>query len=159
MINKNRNIILLLGFLLLSGCGFKVLNKTELRSFQIKEIVTKGDSKINFLIKKNLMNNFSRSKANESVLLNISSTKNKEIKEKNIKNQITKYKISLITDVKIDLIGAKVNKKFKIYSDGSFDIASSHATTINNQNNLEKILAKKTSEKIINELIALINDL
>jgi outer membrane lipopolysaccharide assembly protein LptE/RlpB len=159
MINKNRNIILLLGFLLLSGCGFKVLNKTELRSFQIKEIVTKGDSKINFLIKNNLMNNFSRSKANESVLLNISSTKNKEIKEKNIKNQITKYKISLITDVKIDLIGAKVNKKFKIYSDGSFDIASSHATTINNQNNLEKILAKKTSEKIINELIALINDL
>ena len=159
MINKNRNIILLLGFLLLSGCGFKVLNKTELRSFQIKEIVTKGDSKNNFLIKNNLMNNFSRSKANESVLLNISSTKNKEIKEKNIKNQITKYKISLITDVKIDLIGAKVNKKFKIYSDGSFDIASSHATTINNQNNLEKILAKKTSEKIINELIALINDL
>lgn len=159
MINKNRNIILLLGFLLLSGCGFKVLNKTELRSFQIKEIVTKGDSKINFLIKNNLMNNFSRSKANESALLNISSTKNKEIKEKNIKNQITKYKISLITDVKIDLIGAKVNKKFKIYSDGSFDIASSHATTINNQNNLEKILAKKTSEKIINELIALINDL
>ena len=159
MINKNRNIILLLGFLFLSGCGFKVLNKTELRSFQIKEIVTKGDSKINFLIKNNLMNNFSRSKANESVLLNISSTKNKEIKEKNIKNQITKYKISLITYVKIDLIGAKVNKKFKIYSDGSFDIASSHATTINNQNNLEKILAKKTSEKIINELIALINDL
>ena len=159
MKNNNLKIILIAGLFFLSGCGFKVLDRAQLKSFQIQEIVTKGDTKINFLIKNNLMNNFSKSEANKSIILDIKSSKEKTIKEKNIKNQITKYKISLLTEVKIDFIGAGLNKKFNIYTDGSYEIAASHATTINNQNNLEKVIAKKTSEKIINELILLINDL
>lgn len=159
MKNNNLKIILIAGFFFLSGCGFKVLDRAQLKSFQIQEIVTKGDTKINFLIKNNLMNNFSKSEANKSIILDIKSSKEKTIKEKNIKNQITKYKISLLTEVKIDFIGAGLNKKFNIYTDGSYEIAASHATTINNQNNLEKVIAKRTSEKIIKELILLINDL
>ena len=159
MKNNNLKIILIAGFFFLSGCGFKVLDRAQLKSFQIQEIVTKGDTKINFLIKNNLMNNFSKSEANKSIILDIKSSKEKTIKEKNIKNQITKYKITLLTEVKIDFIGAGLNKKFNIYTDGSYEIAASHATTINNQNNLEKVIAKRTSEKIIKELILLINDL
>ena len=159
MKNNNLKIILIVGFFFLSGCGFKVLDRAQLKSFQIQEIVTKGDTKINFLIKNNLMNNFSKSQANKSIILDIKSSKEKTIKEKNIKNQITKYKITLLTEVKIDFIGAGLNKKFNIYTDGSYEIAANQATTISNQNNLEKIIAKKTSEKIINELILLINDL
>ena len=159
MKNNNLKIILIAGFFFLSGCGFKVLDRAQLKNFQIQEIITKGDTKINFLIKNNLMNNFSKSEANKSIILDIKSSKEKTIKEKNIKNQITKYKISLLTEVKIDFIGAGLNKKFNIYTDGSYEIAASHATTINNQNNLEKVIAKRTSEKIIKELILLINDL
>ena len=159
MKNNNLKIILIAGLFFLSGCGFKVLDRAQLKNFQIQEIITKGDTKINFLIKNNLMNNFSKLQANKSIILDIKSSKEKTIKEKNIKNQITKYKITLLTEVKIDFIGAGLNKKFNIYTDGSYEIAASHATTINNQNNLEKVIAKRTSEKIIKELILLINDL
>ena len=41
---------------------------------------------------------------------------------------------------------------------GSFDVSDNHSTTISNQNNLEKNLAKKSTDLIIKEIILKIND-
>ena len=45
-------IISSLIYLLLSNCGFKIVSQSNLNNFDIAEIITSGDKKINFRIKK-----------------------------------------------------------------------------------------------------------
>ena len=144
-------------FLLVTACGFKVLDKSQLIDFKIENIETSGDKKINFFIKNNLSNKFSALTGKKSILLNIKTTKNKSIKEKNIKNQITKYEIKLNTVVEIDILG-ETQKNLVLNVGGNYDVATNHSTTINNQNNLEKNLAERASSTIVKKLILLVND-
>ncbi len=85
-------------------------------------------------------------------------SKEKGIKEKNDSNQITKYQIKVNTSVIINnlISGTKRNLNFSV--DGSYDVSNNHSTTINNQNNLEKNLAKEIADLIIKELILKNND-
>tara|TARA_B110001452_G_C15153551_1_gene401447 strand:- start:174 stop:647 length:474 start_codon:yes stop_codon:yes gene_type:complete len=154
---KKKKIILLALFLLVTACGFKVLDKSQLIDFKIENIETSGDKKINFFIKNNLSNKFSALTGKKSILLNIKTTKTKSIKEKNIKNQITKYEIKLNTVVEIDILG-ETQKNLVLNVGGNYDVATNHSTTINNQNNLEKNLAERASSTIVKKLILLVND-
>ena len=142
---------------MVTACGFKVLDKSQLIDFKIENIETSGDKKINFFIKNNLSNKFSALTGKKSILLNIKTTKTKSIKEKNIKNQITKYEIKLNTVVEIDILG-ETQKNLVLNVGGNYDVATNHSTTINNQNNLEKNLAERASSTIVKKLILLVND-
>ena len=150
---------LILFSIILTGCGFKVLNKSELINFKIQNIETFGDNRINYLIKNNLNNTFSKGTAEDFVILKITSKKNKVIKEKNIKNQITKYQINLDCNVEVNFVNKNIIKKFNLSLNGGFDVSSSHATTINNQTNLENYLANKISDRIISKLLLNFNDI
>ena len=154
---KKKKIIFIALFLLVTACGFKVLDKSQLIDFKIENIETSGDKKINFFIKNNLSNKFSALTGKKSILLNIKTTKTKSIKEKNIKNQITKYEIKLNTVVEIDILG-ETQKNLVLNVGGNYDVATNHSTTINNQNNLEKNLAERASSTIVKKLILLVND-
>ena len=77
-------------FFLLTNCGFKVVNQSELMNFRIADISISGDNKISYIIKNKLLP-YSRDNGEEKVTLDIDVKKNKEIKEKNIKNEITKF--------------------------------------------------------------------
>ena len=48
------------------------------------------------------------------VFINLSTKKNKNIKEKNIKNEITKYEISLNVNVRFNLINSDTNYKINL---------------------------------------------
>tara|TARA_B100000242_G_scaffold253579_1_gene195973 strand:- start:206 stop:682 length:477 start_codon:yes stop_codon:yes gene_type:complete len=150
---------LILFSIILTGCGYKVLNKSELINFKIQNIETFGDNRINYLIKNNLNNTFSKGTAEDFVILKITSKKNKVIKEKNIKNQITKYQINLDCNVEVNFVNKNIIKKFNLSLNGGFDVSSSHATTINNQTNLENYLANKISDRIISKLLLNFNDI
>ena len=50
MIIKFTRILIFLPFLV--SCGFKVVNEYQLRNFDIIEIISSGDNRINFLLKK-----------------------------------------------------------------------------------------------------------
>tara|TARA_Y100000591_G_C21552112_1_gene554229 strand:+ start:64 stop:540 length:477 start_codon:yes stop_codon:yes gene_type:complete len=150
---------LILFSIILTGCGYKVLNKSELINFKIQNIETFGDNRINYLIKNNLNNTFSKGTAEDFVILKITSKKNKAIKEKNIKNQITKYQINLDCNVEVNFVNKNIIKKFNLSLNGGFDVSSSHATTINNQTNLENYLANKISDRIISKLLLNFNDI
>ena len=55
---KNEKKILfpiLIIFLLINSCGFKIVNKSEIYKFDINEIITTGDDRINFKIKNKLI--------------------------------------------------------------------------------------------------------
>ena len=46
-----KNTFLLIIFLFLYHCGFKVVNYSELNNFNIKEIITEGENKISYKLK------------------------------------------------------------------------------------------------------------
>ena len=150
-------IILSLG--LLSSCGYKVLDKSSLANFNIVELNSTGDNKINFFIKNKLKNKITNSKEENEIIIDLQTVKTKNIKEKNINNQITKYEIIVVSTIKVNFINKNISEIIQISSSGNYDIVSNQAKTINNQDNLEKFLAEKISEKILNKLIILINDL
>ena len=73
--------------------------------------------------------------------------------EKNIKNQITKYKIDINTNVQI--ITAQTNKirQLDISVFGTYEFGDTQAVTINNKKTLEDLLVKRISKKILNKII------
>ena len=150
-------IILSLG--LLSSCGYKVLDKSSLANFNIVELNSTGDNKINFFIKNKLKNKITNNKEENEIIIDLQTVKTKNIKDKNINNQITKYEITVVSTIKVNFINKNISEIIQISSSGNYDIVSSQAKTINNQDNLERFLAEKISEKILNKLIILINDL
>ena len=81
---------------LLTNCGFSVVKNNI--NYNITEISTIGDKKINFILKNKLFLN-SNDKNQKIIKLNLNTNKTKTIKEKNISNQITKYQININTDI------------------------------------------------------------
>ena len=75
--------LIVISLFLTSGCGFKVINQSELAKFDISEINTTGNKVINFKLKNKLLFN---SKANDKKLIkiNLESSQTKGIKENEI---------------------------------------------------------------------------
>tara|TARA_B100000941_G_C28383338_1_gene488634 strand:- start:388 stop:873 length:486 start_codon:yes stop_codon:yes gene_type:complete len=155
------NLLFLILSTFLVSCGFKIVNQSELINFKINEIVSSGESSINFKLKSKIsytlknLDDFSVKNIN----LDLNTQKIKNIKEKNIKNQITKYNLSII--VKIELTELKTNKKisFLVNRTGDYDVANQHSETLNNEKKLIEILTDNLSDDILDELIKRTNDL
>ena len=140
------------------NCGFKVINEPEKTDFSIQEIKTAGDKRINFKIKSNLFN--SAKKNNQNILfINLVTKKNKTIKEKNIKNEITKYEISLNVNVRFRLINNDIDHEINLSNKGSYLVADSYSTTLNNEKKIIDDLVESISEKIIKKISLKLNDI
>ena len=139
---------------LFTGCGFKIVNQSEL-DFNIANISTYGDSKIGYIIKNKLIF-LSKNNGKKNIDLDIDLTKNKEIKEKNIKNEITKFQITIIALVKY---GIDDNKKFKITKVGEYRVSKQNSQTRISEKKLIESLSESAAENIINELVRVANDL
>ena len=153
-----RLFLALLLILFLSSCGFKVINQAETIDFSIAEVTTSGDKRVGFQIKNKLI---LYKNANFIKKLNISlqANKNKIIKEKNIKNEITKYQI--LIDVKVSVIGVNSLKKleFTKSENGVYDVDAQFSNTIDNEKKLVKLLAESIADDILDEIILISNDL
>ena len=139
---------------LVTGCGFKVVNQSEIIDFNINNISTSGDRRISYIIKNNLLP-YSKSDGKKLLNLEIDINKNKSIKEKNIKNEITKFQISISTIVQYR---SEKNGKFQISKQGDFSVSSQYSQTLNNEKKLIKMLSESLAESIIEELISRVND-
>tara|TARA_B100001063_G_C16589090_1_gene464686 strand:- start:60 stop:536 length:477 start_codon:yes stop_codon:yes gene_type:complete len=155
---KNISKILLnILFIILVSCGFKVVKNNNMNNFMIKEFKSSGDGRINYKIKNNLL----MSSSNEStniILLKLISEKKKTIKEKNIKNQITKYQITLISKINLQSISNIKKIKFNITESGEFLVGNTNLETINNEKRIIDHLTEELSEKIIKRINLEIND-
>ena len=152
-----RIIIALFIVLFTSGCGFKVVNIADLNNFNIAEITTDGDKRINYKIKNRLLFNSNNNEENQ-IVVNLFTKKNKAIKEKNIKNEITKYRLSLIVDVKFNLINKTNEGQFSVNKGGDYNVASQYSQTLNNEKKLIDLLANELADEIL-ERLRLVNDL
>lgn len=149
---------LLVLFFMLSSCGYQVVDKKELQTFNILEINTSGEKRINFKLKNKLIS-FKKESGKNLIILEINSKKTKLVKEKNIKNQITKYEINL--EVKVNYRKPNTTKmnNFIIKQNGTYDVSSQHSKTLNNEKKLIDLLINDISEKVIDQLVVKFNDL
>ena len=154
---KNKLISLIICLFIFSGCGFKVVNLSELNNFYINEIETEGDKRVNYEIRNNLI---SMTKDPEKKLINLklNTNKTKIIKEKNIKNEITKYEINLAVNVTTYDKKYDILHQFTETSKGSYDVSKQHSQTLSNEKKQTKILSKKISERILSKLRNISND-
>ena len=148
--------ILCFCLVLLNNCGFKVV-KNDFQNFNIVEIKTSGESKINYLLKSNLIRD-NKKNNNKNIYLDIKTNKQRNIREKNIKNEITKYQMVISSEVSYASIDGNTKGNFTIKTEGDYEVDKQYSRTINNEKNLVTNLADEIAEEIINNIRIIIND-
>lgn len=144
---------ILIIILLIYGCGFKVVNQSDITNYYIEEIKTKGDKKINFDLKNKLKlksGNFEK----ERIILTIETYKNKKVKEKNNKNIITKYILSVSLTMQIENKDRDV-RSIQIIEEQDFNVSSLYSNTIKNEKEAIKQLTEKLFQNIVKEISSL----
>ena len=134
---------------LLTNCGFKIKNNSI--DFKLTEIVTKGDKRVNFNIKNSLANNFN----NDSIVIKkiiIETSKNKSIAEKNIKNEITKYKIAITVNITLINLTNNNSQNFSIIKEGIYNVDDTYSVSLNNEKKLIKLLTISLTEEFVEKL-------
>ena len=152
-----KQIIYLIIFIIITGCGFKVVNLSELNNYNITTINIEGEKRVNYLIKNNLKKT-KNDKTKEDISLLIKTKKNKNIKEKNIKNEITKYEIIITNQIEVEKINSNKKYNFSITEIGTFDVSSQNSLTRTNEKNLIKLLSANLADKILSEINIQLDD-
>jgi hypothetical protein len=143
---------------LTNACGFKIVNLSDLNNYYISSVETKGDKKANYIIKNNLLNSF-RDENKISLNLNLETKKVRDIKEKNIKNEITKYEVTIETLVIFEQTNKNKKKRIIISKSGEYGVNEQYSQTITNEKNLIKVLSNEVSEEILLKLAEALDDL
>lgn len=156
MIKKISLITLML--LIIPGCGFKIVNQSKLINYSISKIETSGDKKINYNIRNKILNIINEDK-DKSYVLKLKTEKNKSVKEKNIGNQITKYKLEIIVNVTIETPDLKKIDNFTVKMIGDYESVKQYSQTLNNEKRLIKLLSDNLADKILEQLSLKLDDL
>lgn len=156
MIAKKYSIITLI--FLLTSCGFKVIDYSKLNNFKIESIETNGENSINYRLK-NKIKIISNEQSNNLVKLTIFSRKINNIKEKNIKNEITKYELEIITKVSYEVLNNNIQESFEINVTGDYPVGQKYSNTIKNQANTLETLTDEVAILIKRKLSQSLNDL
>ena len=150
-----KKLLIIIAIFLTSSCGFKVINYSDLANFEISSISATGDNRINFNIKNKLL--ASSKKGGSLIEIELSSKITREIKEKNIKNEITKYEVSISIITKFtDTLNNKTHQ-FKKSLSGDYSVAKKYSQTLNNEKKLLELLTNKITEEILNEIVIKVN--
>ena len=150
--------ILLLG-LLTANCGYKVINQSELINFFITDLESSGDSRVNYKIKNKLLVYGNEKDGLKPIKINLNSNKTKTIKEKNIKNEVTKYWITINVNVEVRDSDNATIANFSVNHRGDYNVGSQYFKTLNSEKRLIELLSEKLKNKIIASLINELNDL
>lgn len=155
--SKKKNTFLIIMFLFLNQCGFKVVNYSELNNFKIQEIITEGENKINYKLK-NYIQVISNNNSNTNIVLNIASKSKSSIKEKNSSNEVTKYQLEITTIINLRVLNTSRTDKFELIVNGDYLVADKYSKTLENQEQLIENLTRELSSKIKRELSQRLND-
>ena len=98
-------------------------------------------------------------KASKSIKLNIETKKNKIIKEKNIKNEIKKYEITISAQVNFYSIEDNKSGEISISNSGIYQASNNYNERLNSEKKLINNLVKDISEKIVKDLALRLDEL
>lgn len=137
--------------LFLFGCGYKVVNYSEINNFDIASIETSGNKRINYKIKNKLL--FNSSKNDKRLIkINLETSKEKRFKEKNIRNEITKYQISIKVKISYSEINSLEKDQFEINKSGTYNVAEQHSKTLDNEKKIVELLIENIADQILDQL-------
>ena len=154
---KNLKLITIaISLVILTSCGFEVIDKRELLNFNIKEISISGDKRINFELK-NKLSSYNDINSNKIINIELDTKNTKSIKEKNVNNEITKYQIKVIVDVKLERKDNRNDLEFSVEQEGDYVVADKFSQTLNNEKRLIRNITDKLSEDIIDKIINKLN--
>ena len=154
--NRYLKFLIVPVFFLLSNCGFKVVKQSDLINFNVVEIRSIGEKRINYKLKNKL--SIKQEEANKNVKLEINTKKNKDVKERNIKNEITKYQIEIIVNVKFEELNNNKENVFEVRESIDFNVASQYSQTLTNEKKAISLITDNLAEEIIEKLISKLND-
>jgi len=155
---KFRYFIITASILILTSCGFKIVNYSSLSNFEIAEITTSGERKINYRVKNKLLQNSNKG-SDKLILIKIETERDKSIKEKNIKNEITKYALDILIKVEFSEINNSISRSFTVTKNGDYAVSEKYTQTLNNEKKLNNLLADDLADIIFKELVLRVNDL
>ena len=154
--NNLKLIIIAISLILLTNCGFKIIDKRELLNFNIEEISASGDKRINFKLK-NKLSHYNNINSNKIISIELDTKNVKSVKEKNLNNKITKYQIKVTVNVKLIKTDNTNNLEFTVERKGDYVVADKFSQTLNNEKKLTSNIVDKISEDIIGEIINKLN--
>jgi hypothetical protein len=154
---KIKILLVLVGALFyFNSCGYTIVKQSE-NNFNIVDISTSGIQKINRKINSKLVFNSFRESKNK-IQINLDTKKTKTIKEKNIKNEITKYQITISSEITYMVINENKKNTFIISKNGDLNVAKNALQTLNNEKRLTETLSDKIIEDILDRLNSELND-
>ena len=153
-----KNTYLLIIFLFLYHCGFKVVNYSELNNFNIKEIITEGENKISYKLK-NYIQTISNKNSDTNIILSLDSRSKSSIKEKNSSNEVTKYQLEITTIISLRKLNSDKTNKFEMLVSGDYLVADKYSETLKNQEQLIENLTRKMTSQIKREISQRFDDL
>ncbi len=153
----NKIKLFLLVFLALTlSCGFKVVDQSSISNYEIASISTFGEKKINYRLKRILLSNSNES-AEKLIVVDLTTKKTRTIKEKNIKNEVTKYQITIRSNVSFKEINS--NKSYEITKTtlGEYNVTDKYSQTLTNEKKLVELLTTSLAEDISESLSSELN--
>ena len=120
------------------------------REQHLKQTIFEENNIVNSLTQQLLESNDTNS--SKVIKIELDTKKTKSIKEKNISNEITKYQIKIIVNVKLIKTDNTNNLEFTIEREGDYVVADKFSQTLNNEKKLIGNITEKISESIIGEI-------
>tara|TARA_B100000035_G_C20736658_1_gene437928 strand:+ start:70 stop:534 length:465 start_codon:yes stop_codon:yes gene_type:complete len=151
-------IFITLSILIVTGCGFKVENQTKLNNYNLANITTSGDNRIAYKLK-NIISSHSSNASENTIDLTFKITKRKSIKEKNDKNQVTKYQVSINVQTIINKLGDSKTITFDTSNNGEYSVSSKNSQSLINEKKLISLLTENIANEIAEKMIRKINDI
>ena len=148
-----KKILIIILTIILSGCGYQVTKMTNYEGLKLSNIDINGEKRINFHLKNNIFS-LVPSEKDGLVSLEITTEKNRSFKEKNIKNEITKYKLKVIAKVVVVTNNINRSKPIAFSKSGDYNVSAQRSQTLNN----EKKLVKRLSEDIAVEIVEMLSN-
>ena len=146
-----KNHLLIIFFFIFTACGFKIVKNNDTHNYKISEIITSGEKRVSHIIKSKL-NNLSKKDSINQIAITFNTKIDKEIKEKNIKNEITKYKILITVNGQFKDINTQKITKFMVSKNGFYNVADNNFTTRSNEKKLILLLSETLIAEIINKI-------
>ena len=156
LIKIKQILIFLLSMNMLIGCGYNVVNKSN-ANYNIIEVIESGETRINYKIKNQIL--YGSSKQNSNLIkLNIKTKKQKQVKDTNIKKEVTSYTLTISTQVSYSGISEPIKGTFTVNQSGNYAVSAQRINTLNNEKSLTETLTNNIIDKIKSELNNIVND-
>ena len=149
---KLKSIVVVLSVILFSySCSYQKMNSVNQKKFFIQEFEVKGDTRETFIIQRKIQRFSNENSANKIKIL-IDLKKNKSIKEKNIKNKVIKYNLTLSAKVTIKDLNTNTEIVRNFTAQQIYNVDESYSNTVNNSKEANNSLIDTIVDEILDQL-------